>query len=194
MAKNNKLSTRYRLLPYLIMARRWMLPAILMIPAGYGLTLVIPYVSELNTAYAGLGWLISIVGALLTVYTLMARLSHVRLYQDHLALRLPIYPIAISYKRIRLIYPIELNLLFPPRDISRAHQRMYHKLWGKTVPVLILDGLPLPRWWLKLWLHQLLLHPDEDGIILVVEDWMGISRALDTLRTDTSKTPWQYRR
>ncbi len=189
MAEKRK--TRFRLLPYQILARRWMIPAILMIPAGYGFRWSVVQIEQFNSAYADLGWLISIAGGLLTLYTLMAGLSHVTIQEDRFILRAPIHPMAISYKRIKLVHPMEFRLLFPRKSVKPLHYRMYHKLWGLTVPVVLLEGLPLPRWWLKLWFHPLLRHPDEDGIILVVKDWMACSRALDTMRTDLTRTPWQ---
>ena len=170
MAEKQK--TRFRLLPYQILARRWMIPAILLIPAGFGIWWSAGQIENFNPAYADLGWIISIAGGLFT-------------------LRPPIHPMAISFKRIKLVHPIEFRLLFPQKNVKRLHYRLYHKLWGLTVPVVLLEGLPFPRWWLKLWFHPFLIHPDQDGIILVVKDWMGCSRALDTLRADVTKTPWQ---
>jgi len=186
-----KSKTRYKLLPYQILAWHWTLPALLMIPAGYGFRWGVAQLEQFNPASADLGWIISIAGVLLTLYTLLARRSHVSFRKDHLVLRAPIHPMAVSYKRIKLVHPIEFSMLFPPNKVKRAQYRLYRKLWGKTVPVVMLEGLPLPRWWLRLWLHPFLLHPEEDGIILVVEDWMACSRTLDSFRTNVTKTPWQ---
>jgi hypothetical protein len=192
--KGNKMverqKTRFRLLPYQILARRWMVPAILLIPAGIAFRWGVPQIEIFESNYADFGWVISIVGGLLTVYAIMASLSCVVFQKERFILRAPLYPLAVSYKRIKLVHPIELRLLFPKKQIKRMHYRLYYKLWGMTVPVVMLEGLPLPRWWIKLWFHPLLIHPDEDGIILVVKDWMGCSRALDSMRTDPSKTPW----
>lgn len=189
MAEKQK--TRYKLLPYQILAQHWMLPAILLIPAGFGFRWGVSRLTELNPASADFGWLISIAGALLTLYSLLAHQSHVSFQKDHFTIHAPIHPMAISYKRVKLVHPIEFSLLFPPQKAKRSQYRLYHKLWGKTVPVVMLEGLPFPRWWLKLWFHPFLLHPDEQGILLVVDEWMACSRTLDTFRTGVTKMPWQ---
>lgn len=189
MAEKTKI--RFKLLPYRILARHWMFPAILMIPAGIGLWWSIDRFDFINPVYNNLGWLISIVGALITLYTILAHLSHLSLQENRLVVHAPIHPMAVSYERIKLIHPMEFRLLFPKNKVKRAQYRLYRKLWRMTVPVVILEGMPMPKWWIKLWFHPFLLHPDEDGLVLVVDDWMACSRALDTLRTDATKTPWQ---
>jgi hypothetical protein len=192
MAEKKKLKTRFGLLPYQILARRWMIPAILMIPAGYGFMWSVVQIEQFNPAYADLGWFISIAGILLTIYTIMASFCSVVFQKERLILRTPFHPMAVSYQRIKLVHPMEFRLIFPRKQVKRLHYRLYHKLWRLTVPVVILDGLPLPRWWLKLWFHPFLIHPDDEGIILVVKDWMACSRALDSMRSDGTKMPWQH--
>ena len=89
----------------------------------------------------------------------------------------PIHPMAVSYKRIKLVHPIEFSYaLSTTKSKKISIQTLYGNLWGKTVPVVMLEGFPLPRWWVKLWFHPFLLHPDENGILLVVDDWMACSR------------------
>ena len=102
MAEKRK--KRFGLLPYQILARRWMIPAILMIPAGYGFVWSIAQIEQFDPAYANLGWIISGAGVILTLYTIMASLSHVTFQKDRLILRPPIHPMAISYKRIKLVH------------------------------------------------------------------------------------------
>ncbi|TFG72826.1 MAG: hypothetical protein E4H27_01885, partial [Anaerolineales bacterium] len=167
-----KQKTRFKLLPYQMLARRWMLPAILLIPAGFALRWCVPRFPQLNPASADLGWLISIVGVLLAVYTLLAHQSYVSFHKDHFVIHPPFHPMAVSYNRIKLVHPIEFNLLFPQQKAKNSQYRLYDKIWGKTVPVVMLDGFPLPRWWVKLWFHPFLFHPNENGILLVVDDWM----------------------
>jgi hypothetical protein len=189
-----KRNLRFRLVPYQILARHWMIPAILMIPAGYGFRWSVTQLEQFNSAFADLGYIISIAGVLLTLYTISAGLSSLIIQEDRFILRAPLHPLAISYTRIKLIYPMEFRLIFPRKQVKRLQYRLYRKLWRMTVPVVMLEGLPVPRWWLKLWFHPFLIHPDEEGIILVVRDWMACSRALDSMRSETIRKPWQTQR
>jgi hypothetical protein len=94
-----------------------------------------------------------------------------------------LYPVAFSYQRIEMIRPVEFRSIFPPENEKNARRRLYKDMWGKTVVVITVKGYPIPLWWMQLWFHPYLLHPKESAIVLPVDDWMSLSRRLDTLRT-----------
>jgi len=105
-----KLKTRFKLLPYQILGRRWLVPSILIIPAGFAFNWGIAQIPEFDTASPVFGWIITIVGVLLTLYSILATQSKVLFYKDHFTLWPPIHPMAISYKRIKFIHPIEFSM------------------------------------------------------------------------------------
>jgi hypothetical protein len=174
--------TSFYLLPYRSLARRWRTPAFLLMPAGAGLYWAAPHLLPDDAPLAFLALGVSVVGLLLFVYTLLAMQARVTCEQTHLTIRTPLYPVAFSYRRIDLIRPIEFSALFPPTKAKAAHRRIYHELWGKTVPTLTLKGYPLPHWWLRLWFHPYLFHPQEVGLVLPIDDWMTFTRRLDAHR------------
>jgi hypothetical protein len=172
-------NTAFYLLPYQSLARRWRLPAFLLMPAGAGLYWLAPDRVQL----APVTLIVSLVGLLIFIYTLLAAHARVTCEQDHLTIRTPLYPVAFSYQRVDLIRPVEFGSLFPPNAAKTAHLRLYHELWGMTVPTLTLKGYPLPRWWLRLWFHPYLFHPQEIGLVLPIKEWMAFTRQLETQRT-----------
>jgi hypothetical protein len=173
----------FHLLPYRSLARRWRVPAFLMMPAGVALYWAVPQLTPDRPHIAPLALTVSFVGLLIFLYTLLATQARVTCEQNHLTIRTPLYPVVISYQRIDLIRPVEFGSLFPPDKAKAAHLRLYYELWGKTVPTLTLKGYPLPRWWLRFWFHPYLFHPQEIGLVLPMDDWMSFARRLETLRT-----------
>ncbi|NBD35004.1 MAG: hypothetical protein GVY30_03270 [Chloroflexi bacterium] len=184
-----KTRRRFPLLPYHALSRRWLWPALLMIPAGVALWWVIPSNPSLNVQYAPLAFLISIVGALIAIYTLLTRQAHVRVGKGYFTVRTPLYPVVFSFARVTLYNPSQFNEIHPPMEEKPARRRLYRKLWGKTVIVVDLKSYPLPKWWLKLWFHPYLFHPRKQALVLPVDDWMALSRSLQT-----HITAWRQRR
>lgn len=186
---NKRTDSRFPLLPYRMLAKRWRWPAFLLIPAGLALYWAFPYVPDVNPRLAPLGLVISLVGLLLFVYTLLMRRAHISCHASHFVIHAPLYPVAVSYQRIERIGSAEFRQLFPPEKQKATIWRLYRRLWGLTVPTISLKALPLPRWWLKLWLHPFLLHPTETGLVIPVDEWMLFIR-----RTESLRTAWRERR
>lgn len=178
MSKQRK--TRFPLLPYKIIAKRWRLSSLLLVPGGAGVYWALPRLIEGPLPLHPLTLVISAVGLLLFLYTLAAGRAHVSCEDNRFVIHTPLYPVAFSYARIEMIRSSEFGKLFPPQEEKNARWRLYHDLWGKTVPTVTLKGYPLPLGWLKLWFHPYLFHPKETGLVMPVEDWMGFIRTLET--------------
>ncbi len=172
----------FYLLPYRALAKRWRFLSFMLIPAGVLLWWLIPNLPDTNPALAPLGFLLSGVGLLLTLYTLRLGSAQVHCYDNRFVIRNPIYPVAFSYQRITLVRSVEFRSVFPPEDAKPARWRIYKNLWGKTAIVVDLTDYPMSRNWLRLWFHPFLLHPKETALVLPIEDWMGLSRQLESQR------------
>jgi len=175
---------RFGLLPYQALAKRWFGPALWLIPAGILLWWAVPQVPQLEQRYPFLGLVISAIGLLIVIYTVLARRAHISCHRNNFVIHTPFYPIAFSYQRVEVVRPMEFKSIFPPEKEKNARRRLYGTIWGKTVIVINVKGFPLPRWWLRLWLHPYLLHPRELAMVLPVEDWMGLSRSVESQRTN----------
>jgi hypothetical protein len=152
-------------------------------PAGIVLYWALPRWMEGGHRRAPLALGLSIVGFLIFVYTLLAGHAHVRLLPNRLVIQGPLYPVVVSYQRVTMVRSVEFRQLFSPEQASGYRWRLYRSLWGKTVPAVDLKGLPLPRWWLRLWLHPFLIHPNQAALIFPIEDWLTFIHRLETLRT-----------
>lgn len=183
MTTKAKQTERFPLLYYQHLARRWRLPAFWLIPAGLILWGGLIQTPQFSPHIAWLTLLIPIAGALIFVYTLLAKRACVHTRAGAFVLHTPLYPLAISYRRITNIRPVEFVRLFPPEEEKAARRKLLQPLWGKTAVVVDLKTYPVPLWWLKLWLSPCLLLPHNTGLVFVVEDWMGLIRALEMARS-----------
>ncbi len=177
--KRSKPNQRFYLLPYRILAKRWRTASFLFIPAGVGLWWLLSDIPEFASR-APAAFVISAIGLILTLYTLRASRAHVQCYTRHFVVRTPLLPLTVSYARVERVRPVEFKTIYDPQEEKEALRRLYFNLWGKTVIVVNLTAYPLPLWWLRLWVHPYMLHPKEKALIFPVDDWMALSRQLDT--------------
>ncbi|HNT74839.1 MAG TPA: hypothetical protein PKH77_07455 [Anaerolineae bacterium] len=188
-----KPKTRFRLWPYVLLSKRWFMPAFWLIPGGVALWWAAPNLPRHEPSLAFLPLGISGIGVLLVIYTIIARQANITCKSNRFVVHTPFYPVAFSYHRIEMIRPMLFNNIFPPQQEKRARLQMYYKLWGQTVIVISLNDYPLPRWWMKFWFHPYLLHPQERALVLPVDDWMGLSRQLEVQRARLREQPGRRR-
>ncbi len=181
---SRKRQSRFRLLPYKALSKRWFLPALLLIPGGVALWWATPNLPLLDPRLAPLAIVISGIGTLIAIYTLLARRAHISCHKNRLVIHTPFYPVAFSYSRIEMIRPVLFHSIFPVDQQKASRRNLYRHIWGKTVIVATLKSYPLPLWWLRLWFHPFLLHPQEKALVLPVEDWMALSRRIESLRSN----------
>ncbi|MCS6908787.1 MAG: hypothetical protein RML93_13030 [Anaerolineales bacterium] len=122
--------------------------------------------------------------ALSLFFLLLRHAAYVQAHPDHLRLVTPFLQMRISYRRIRSTHPAELDALFPPQRVSAILRSFLAPLYGRTAVVLELNGYPLPKPLLRLFLAPAMFHPHTEGLVLLVPDWIAFSSELDTLRAD----------
>ncbi len=170
---------KFPLLIYQTLSKRWLISSLLLIPLG----LLLWWTQRQSGPYAFATLFIPLAGSFLTIYALLARGAAVVCSQKHFAVRTPLMPVVFSYRRVENVRPLEFAVAFPPLEEKSARRRLYQKLWAKTAVVVDLKGLPVPRWWLKLWFSPYLLHPTEKALVLLVDEWMALVRQIETHRT-----------
>jgi hypothetical protein len=127
---------------------------------------------------SGVYWLFSLVAPVL---------AYVQPRRDRLRLQIPFYRLNISYRRIRNTRPVDIAKAFPLGSTPRGFQRPIRQFYGMTALGIDLSSWPLPRWLLALLLGRMMLAPDQPGLILIVRDWMDLSKQLETMMSEWSK-------
>ncbi len=180
---SKKKAKQFPLLVYGAVGKRWRWPAFLLIPAGFVLWWVIQWNEGAVTLRAWSALVISAVGLLIFLYTLLANAACIRCHARYFTLRTPLYPVVFSYRRVKSVRPVDYAKLRPPQEEKSARWRLYRHLWGRTAVVIDLRSYPLPEWWLRLWVNEYLFHPTATGLVVLTEDWLGLIRQIETHRT-----------
>ncbi len=131
-------------------------------------------------------WVVGSVGAfsiLLAVFLVTIRKSaYVQPFDNHLRLVTPFLRLKISYRRIRQTSSVEIGRLFSLKRPTRR-RAILRSLKASTAIVLDLNGLPLPRLALGLFLSPLFFPDKSARIALFVPDWMKFSTELESYRS-----------
>lgn len=191
MAKKRRRSgERFRLITYERMWQRWAFPCILIIPASVALWWFAPLLSITHVLYRALALVPALIAIILLVFTFLSRrTAWVQCRPNHLRIQTPIYPLIVSYGRIKEVLPKSFSQVFNPAKEKAARRSWLRPYWGQTALVVRVSKYPVRKAWLRLWFSAYLLSPDTPGFVFLVEDWMGLSRQIDDFRT-----AWEARR
>jgi hypothetical protein len=107
-------------------------------------------------------------------------LTYVQILDDHLRMQTPFYHIKIPYKHIHNTRPVEIQKLFPPSRISSSQQEFLKPFYGLTALAVDLQDLPPPNFILRLFFHRFTFSPDALAIVLLVDNWLGLSYQLSS--------------
>jgi len=142
--------------------------------------------------FAGLGVFHLFIGLLLLI---IRKSAYVQPFSDHLRLATPFLRLNISYKRFRHAPSANMGSLFPPKSISNWQADIIQPLAKMTALVIELNGYPVSRFVLRLFLSPLFFKKDKSPhFVILVDDWMKLSSELESMRTGTiPSTPQQKR-
>jgi hypothetical protein len=132
-----------------------------------------------NDAWLLAGGMVSLAVYLIVLVT--PSLAYVQPRRDHLRIQTPLYRLKISYRRIQNSRPVDFARMFPPSSLRRGDRKLLAPFFGTTALGIDLRGLPLSRLALRLFFSRYLFAPDQTGLVLVVRDWMALSRQISTI-------------
>lgn len=118
--------------------------------------------------------------------------AYAQAHHDHLRVQTPIYRLKVSYRRIHGTRPVDVGKIFPPSTLPRLQRELISPFLGRTALGVDLRGLPLHPFLLRLFFSNLLIAPDQQGLVLLVDDWMTFGRQLVS-RLDAWRTANQPR-
>ncbi len=183
MAKRRR-SPRFRLILYRAMIKRHRLPAFLL---GFMLAIlgVLTWFRWISWPEPPLDrWLLAggIISLLYWFFTLIGPLlAYVQPRADHIRVQTPVYRINISYRRIRNTRPVDITKTFTQASTPRGFRRPIRQFYGATALGLDMRSWPLPRWFLALFLGRMMLAPDQPGLILIVDNWIELSKHIESM-------------
>jgi hypothetical protein len=181
---------RFRLLIYERMWQRWATPCILIVPGSVVLWLFAPRIPHFYAPSRVLALAPALVALLILAYAHLARkMAWVQCRPNHLRIQTPLYPLTVSYSRIKSVRPNTFAQVFDPAKQRGTRRNWLVPYWNRTVVVVEVSRYPLGRAWLRLWFSPYLLSPEVTGFVFLVEDWMALSRQLEDSRTN-----WETRR
>jgi hypothetical protein len=188
MAK--KRGKRFPLLIYERMWKKWGLPSLLVALASGVLWLLAPRVYFLPSSLRTLILVPALASFAIFAYAFMARrMAWVQCRPGHLHIQTPIYPLAVSYGRIKAVRPSELGHIFDPSKEKPGRRDWLRPYWGKTAMVVEISKFPVKKEWLRLWFNRYMFSPGVTGFVFLVDDWMTLSRQLDDSRSN-----WELQR
>lgn len=108
--------------------------------------------------------------------------AYVQPYENHLLMVTPFFKLKISYRRIRQAGTVKCGRLFSPSH-RWSRGAIIRSLSPITAIVLDLNGMPLPRLALSLFLSPLFFPDKTPRIALLVPDWIAFSNELESFRS-----------
>jgi hypothetical protein len=181
-------SKRYPLILYTHTINRWWPELAALGLALFGLAWAI-YLWHMETwrwlTIANLGGVILIFAMLLYGFR---NFAHIQLFAHHFRLVTPFLRLNVSYQRVRRSTTVLMYSIFPPRSVSGWGRELLEPLSSKTAVVLDLNGFPVSPLLLRLLLSPFFFKDKTPHIVLLVEDWMGLSTDLESHRLSLQKT------
>lgn len=176
-----RVGDRHPLLLYRRILSRYRPPALLLAllllgfwyPVGRGM---LPWPRPPADAWLLSGGLVAL--AYWTFARLGPRWAYVQPREDHLRVQTPIYRLKISYRRIENTRPIDFAKMFPPSTLSNKDRRLLEPFFSATAVGIDVYGWPIRPGVLRLFLNRYFLATDRPGLVLLVQDWMGLSNQL----------------
>jgi hypothetical protein len=131
-----------------------------------------------------LEWVLLLVGVGLLIYAifrlLAASIPYVQCSERNIKIQAPLYQVVFSYKRVRETHPNTLFHMFETAKLSRSARNfvLSEQYGGRTAIVIEMNSWPMSMRLMRFWLGNLVFAPDNQALVLWVEDWMGLNGEL----------------
>ncbi len=174
---------RYRLLIYERRVARYRLPSFIFAVVQLGLWYAayagyIDWPPEMDERYLLVG---GVVTFLLWLFFLMAPArAYVQPKTDHIFLSTPFVRVVVPYRLIFNVTAMRLSDILGKSMVGKLERAL--RMPPERMQALRIDLVRYPRSWLLLrrFFGRLIVTPGKPGLILVVQDWMGLSVQIDS--------------
>jgi hypothetical protein len=154
------------------------------IAIGY---LVIWYLKRTNTFTLGLPGTPTdlLVGALAAVglwflSSFLPPFAYVQPRDDHIRVQTPLMRVKIPYQEIETTRPIAPAKIYPSRWLRGSRRSTIAALQSHTAIIIDMKSYPRPRFIMRIFFDRLFFSPEHMGMVLIVEDWIGLSSQISS--------------
>jgi hypothetical protein len=119
----------------------------------------------------------------------MGKMAYVQLFPSYIRLVTPFLRMNISYKRLQRSSTTQVSELFPPQKMSGVQRDIIGPISGSTAIILFLTAYPMSRVILRLFLSPFFFYDKTPHLVLMLDDWMGFSRELESRRVGGGNPP-----
>lgn len=173
---------KHRLLVYDSLSRRFRVTLTLLLIVVGGLTIY-----DLFRPFLGERWWIlwamaGIVGVLWIYYVVLMRRASVQIRPKFVRLQGPLRGMNISYGRIKMVTTTLLSHHYPLDSLRSSERNLLQPHLGGTNILVELQSFP-PSWKQRAWwFSKFVFAVTRPGLLLIVEDWMTVSRDIEAAR------------
>jgi hypothetical protein len=188
-----RLGKRYPLVLYTRMMDRWW-PALFCIGSALGAT-AWPFYSDMYTRLTQpWRWItLATTGGVVILSSMvllaLRKSAYVQPFGEYLRLVTPFLRLNISYRRIQKTTSAGMATLFPPKTLRGAKREIAQPLLNRTAVVIDFSALPVPASTLRMFLSPFFFKDSSPHLVILVDNWMGFSTELESLRTGGDAAP-----
>ncbi len=140
------------------------------------------------TQFLGDYWLVwwaafLLVMALWVYYAIMMRRASIQVRPKFIRLQGPLIGHNISYGRIHSVTSGKMEQHFPLDRLRRNERAILKPYYTNTCLFIELHSYPRTLKWRRLWFPRILFGTTRQGIICHIEDWMALSRDIESARS-----------
>lgn len=111
----------------------------------------------------------------------LARTS-VIVYEGHLLIQGVVNTLSINYEEIDSITPTKLSREYPLKQITTGEWRRLSRLYEEPCALISLRNPPISAVMGRLLFPKFLFTPDRLGVLLLVDNWIELSKSVETAR------------
>ena len=126
---------------------------------------------------------IALTAAFFCYYLLWVRPTYVLIKPDHLLIQGSFRSIRLPYTHILGIIPSQISQHYQLDELNTSELRLLSEFYEAPCAMVRLEKEPVPRWAQRLLYTRFLFATERPGLLLLVEDWVNMTKQIETART-----------
>jgi hypothetical protein len=183
--RSSQEATRHPLLIYYNLSKRYRPLGILFIFLGI-LSLLPSFISELETDFADpddlaiVGGVLLLVGIAFWLFSILAkRRAYVQCNPDLIVVRTPFNRTLISYRRVKLVQPVQVSQFFPRDSLKGMGKPLMKPLLPMTAVEMQMKSWPGSKRRLERFFSKYMFSPRSEAWLFIVPNYSALIRQID---------------